>query len=200
MLFAIGFTGVLFGCASGGSSFALTLPRGVRLRFNEEFYGFRADNAGDIAEALSRFGPELGGERVLAVTRQELEPHFALAGTNDVCRLQTAEVWLDITMVLPEWLDADSGSESLQARWHEFEEAVRKHEDDHVRLFIEGARDLLSRIQRVRAGTCKTVELEVDEQSRISREHLAERQSQYDRDTRGGQTQGVCWAGTGRIC
>lgn len=56
-LLVIGFTGVLVGCASGGSSLAQTLPRGVSLRFTEEFYGFRADNAGDIAEALSRFGP-----------------------------------------------------------------------------------------------------------------------------------------------
>ncbi len=194
-LFAIGFTGALVGCASGGSPLAQTLPRGVRLRFNEEFYGFRADNAGDIAEALSRFGPKFGGKRALAVTRQELEWDFELAGTNDACRLQSAEVRLDITMILPEWLDAESGPEPLQARWREFEEAVRKHEDDHVRLFIEGARDLLRRIQRVQAGTCETVELEVDEQARISREHLAERQSQYDRDTRGGQTQGVCWTG-----
>ncbi len=46
-LFAIGFTGALVGCASGGSSLAQTLPRGVTLRFNEEFYGFRANNAGD---------------------------------------------------------------------------------------------------------------------------------------------------------
>ncbi len=199
-LFAIGFTGALVGCASGGSSLAQTLPRGVTLRLNEEFYGFRADNAGDIAEALSRFGPELGGERVPAVTRQELEWDYQLAGTNDVCRLRSAEVRLDITMVLPEWLDAESGPEPLQARWREFEEAVRKHEDGHVRLFIEGARDLLRRIQRVQAGTCEAVELEVDEQGRISIEHFDDRQSQYDRDTRGGQTQGVCWAGPGRIC
>ena len=199
-LFAIGFTGALVVCASGGSSLAQTLPRGVTLRLNEEFYGFRANNAGDISEALIRFGPELGGERVPAVTRQELKWDYQLAGTNDVCRLQSAKVRLDITMVLPEWLDAESGPEPLQARWREFEEAVRKHEDGHVRLFIEGARDLLRRIQRVQAGTCETVELEVDEQGRISMEHFGERQSQYDRDTRGGQTQGVCWAGPGRIC
>ncbi len=199
-LLAIGFAGALVGCASGGSSLAQTLPRGVTLRLNEEFYGFRADNAGDIAEALSRFGPELGDERVPAVSRQELVWDYQLAGTNEACRLQSAEVRLDITMVLPEWLDAESGPEPLQARWREFEEAVRKHEDDHVRLFIEGARDLLRRIQRVQAGTCETVELAVDEQGRISMEHFGERQARYDRDTRGGQTQGVCWAGPGRIC
>ena len=199
-LFAIGFTGALVGCASGGWSLAQTLPRGVTLRFNEEFYGFRANNAGDISEALSRFGPELGGERVPAVTHQELEWDYQLAGSNDACRLRSAEVLLDITMVLPEWLDAESGPEPLQARWREFEQAVRNHEDGHVRLFIEGARDLLRRIQRVQAGPCGTVELEVDEQGRISMERFGERQSQYDRDTRGGQTQGVCWAGPGRIC
>ncbi len=172
----------------------------MSLRFNEEFYGFRADNAGDIAEALSRFGPELGDERVPAVSRQELVWDYQLAGTNEACRLQSAEVRLDITMVLPEWLDADSGPEALQARWREFDEAVRKHEDGHVRLFIEGARDLLRRIQHVEAGTCETVKLAVDEQGRISMEHFGERQARYDRDTRGGQTQGVCWAGPGRIC
>ncbi len=69
-----------------------------------------------------------------------------------------------------------------------------------MRLYIEGARDLLRRIQRVQAGTCETVELEVDKQGRISMEHFGERQSQYDWDTRGGQTQGVCWAGPGQIC
>ena len=69
-LLAIGFTGALVGCASGGSSLAQRLPRGVTLRFTEEFYGFRANNAGDISEALSSFGPDLGGERVPAVTRR----------------------------------------------------------------------------------------------------------------------------------
>ena len=52
----------------------------------------------------------------------------------------------------------------------------------------------------MQAGTCETVELEVDKQGRISMEHFGERQSHYDRDTRGGQTQGVCWAGPSRIC
>jgi predicted secreted Zn-dependent protease len=170
------------------------------LRFNEEFYGFTAANAGDIAEALSTFGPELAGERVPAVSRQELEWDYQLSETNGECRLQGAEVRLDITVVLPEWLDAAARPEALRARWCEFDEAVRKHEDGHVSLYIEGARDLLRRVRRVQPGVCETVQQEVDEQGRISIEHYGERQSAYDRDTRGGQTQGVCWAGPGRIC
>ncbi len=190
----------LTGCATSGSPLDQALPRGVSLRFNEEFYGFRADDAGDIAEALSTFGPELAGERVPAVSRQELDWTYQLARTNESCRIHSAEVTLDITMVLPEWLDAASGPEALRARWGEFDEAVRKHEDGHVRLYIEGARNLLRRIQGVPAGSCETVERDVDERGRISIETFGERQSRYDRDTRGGQTQGVCWAGPGRIC
>lgn len=191
---------ILTGCATAGSPLDQPLPRGVSLQFREEYYGFTAANAGEVAEALSRFGPELAGERVPAVSRQELHWDYQLSETNGECRLKSAEVRLDITVVLPEWLDVAVRPAALQARWQDFEEAVRRHEDGHVSLYLEGARDLLRRIQRVPPGVCDTVQGAVDEQGRLSMEDYGERQSAYDRDTRGGQTQGVCWAGPGRIC
>ena len=59
---------LLSGCGSTRTSISDPLPPGLTLEMREEFYGIIASTAEELAEAMRRLGPEVGGDRVPGAT------------------------------------------------------------------------------------------------------------------------------------
>ncbi len=160
---------------------------------HDEFYGITASTVGELAVALRRLGPEVGGERVPGATSQEVSWNYHVVRTGLDCRIRAVEVRLEMTTTLPEWLNASAAPAELRQQWEEFAEAVRLHEEVHKEINLAGARDVLRRVSSVSPRSCVALDREIRAQADASVQRFALENGRYDRDTVGGQLQGVVW-------
>lgn len=181
--------------ACGGSRSILTepLPAGLSLDLTEAFYGFTASSADDVGSALRQHGPEVGGERVPAATEQNVSWDYQVVRSGGDCRLHAVEVHVAITTTMPRWENVDDAPEFLQQDWQRFLRAVRYHEDHHKEIILEGAYEVLRGVRSVASGPCDRLAREVRAagESAVRRHH--ERNARFDRETKGGSTEGVIW-------
>jgi predicted secreted Zn-dependent protease len=191
--------GALFLClgwaACGHSRSILTepLPAGLSLDLTEAFYGFAASTTEDVGSAMRQYGPEVGGERVPGATEQKITWDYQVVRSGGDCRLHAVEVHVAITTTLPRWENVDDAPEPLQRDWRRFLNAVRYHEDHHKEIILEGAYEVLRAIRTLAPGPCDRLAREVRAvgEAAVRRHH--ERNARFDRDTKGGSTEGVVW-------
>jgi predicted secreted Zn-dependent protease len=192
---AIG-TGVfilLAGCGSARVSLSDPLPPGLSLELHDQVYSITAATAEDLADAIRRFGPEVEGKRVAGATEQNTTWDYQVARTGDECRIHAIEVGLTLTTTLPAWANASDAPTDLRAQWEAFAAAVKRHEDEHKRLNLEGAHDLLQRLRSISPRSCTQLTREVSARGEASLRRYADLNAKFDRDTRGGSTEGVVW-------
>ncbi len=184
---------LLLSCGTTRTSLSDPLPSGLTLEMREEFYGITASTVGELAVAMRRLGPEVRGERVPGATSQEVSWNYHVVRTGLNCRIRAVEVRLELTTTLPEWLNAWAAPPELREQWEEFAEAVRRHEDVHREINLAGARDLLRKVSSVSPRSCAELDRETRVQADASVQRFATENARYDRDTVGGQSQGVVW-------
>ena len=184
---------LLWGCGSTRASLSDPLPPGLTLEMHEEFYGITASTAEELAEAMRRLGPDVGGDRVPGATSQEVSFDYQVVRTGPDCRIRTVQVRLEMTTTLPQWLNASAAPAELRQQWEEFAEAVRRHEEVHKEINLAGARDMLRKVSSVSPQSCPELDRETQVQAGASVQRFATENARYDRDTVGGQLQGVVW-------
>ena len=184
---------LLWGCGSTRASLSDPLPPGITLEMHERFYGITASTAEELAEAMRRLGPEVGGNRAPGATSQEVSFDYQVARSGTNCRIRAVQVRLEMTTTLPEWLNASAAPAELRRQWEEFAEAVRLHEEVHKEINLAGARDMLQKVSSVSPRSCIELDRETRAQAGASVQRFASENARYDRDTAGGQSQGVVW-------
>ncbi len=160
---------------------------------HQEFYGIIASTAEELAEAMRRVGPEVSGNRVPGATSQEVSFEYQVVRNGSDCRIRAVQVRLEMTTTLPRWLNASAAPAELRQQWEGFAEAVRRHEEVHKEINLAGARDMLRKVSSVSPRSCVQLDREIQAQAGASVQRFATENARYDRDTVGGQLQGVVW-------
>jgi predicted secreted Zn-dependent protease len=184
---------LLASCNAARVSLSDPVPPGLTVVLHEESYAITASTAEDLADAIQRFGPEVEGERVAGSTAQNITWDYQVAQSGTECRIHAIEVLLTITTTLPEWANPSAAPSALREQWNTFAAAVRRHEDEHKRISLEGAHDVLKKLKSISPGPCARLTLEARTRGQASLRRYAELNREFDRDTRGGRTQGVVW-------
>ena len=182
-----------WGCGPTRASLSDPLPPGLTLEMHEAFYGITASTAGELADAMRRLGPEVGGDRVPGATSQEVSFDYQVVRNGVNCRLRAVQVRLEMTTTLPRWLNASAAPAELRQQWEAFADAVRRHEEVHKEINLAGARDMLQKVSSVSPRSCVQLDRETRAQAGASVQRFATENARYDRDTVGGQLQGVVW-------
>ena len=184
---------LLWGCGPTRASLSDPLPPGLTLEMHEAFYGITASTAEELAEAMRRLGPDVDGDRVPGATRQDVSFDYQVVRSGPNCRIRAVQVRLEMTTTLPRWLNASAAPAGLRQQWEEFTEAVRRHEEVHKEINLAGARDMLRKVASVSPRSCVHLDRETRAQAGESVQHFGSENARYDRDTVGGQSQGVVW-------
>ena len=158
---------------------------------HQEFYGIIASTAEELAEAMRRVGPEVSGNRVPGATSQEVSFEYQVVRNGSDCRIRAVQVRLEMTTTLPQWINASAAPTELREQWEEFADAVRRHEEVHIEISLAGARDMLRKVSSVSPRSCTELDRETRAQAGASVQRFATENARYDRDTVGGQRQGV---------
>ncbi len=149
----------------------------------------------DILSSLRRNGPQVDGGLFFGLTTTEIQYRFAYQEAPGACETRDARVDLSVTIRLPEWQAPRDAPYELRRDWLRFAAALRRHEEGHRDLAIEGAHRLQQALTGVRAATCdQAAALAGQRAERLQIEAGAQHRA-YDERTGHGESEGAVWNG-----
>lgn len=163
-----------------------------QLRETVEHYEIAGKNARQLRDAMDRFGPSANGERFDARTDWRVGSSGRFQPTDAACELAELSVVVEVTTILPRWIDESEASKRLGERWARYMAALELHEDGHKEIGVEAAKEVMERIREIPPQRTCTALQEVIELATagVVAEYRA-REVTYDRQTEHGKSQGA---------
>ncbi|TAH35852.1 DUF922 domain-containing protein [Candidatus Saccharibacteria bacterium] len=159
-------------------------------------YSIYGVNGAELRQQIQACAPrERSGDAVAEFTAQtgyylSWQYDYAMRG-DGLCTVANPRVGLHVAMILPDWQPSTDADRSLVTKWRTFIENLTVHENGHVNLDREYARQMFADLQSFPASSCDTIQQSVNAimQNNIVRLNIAN--DQYDAATNHGATQGA---------
>lgn len=192
---------VLWGCLPEASSTGSEMPpRDVshtpQVRVNERTvrYDVGGRTVPEVGQFFAMRGPVSEGGRYFGLTESKMDVVYAGLTENGRCELVNVRVALDVTIHLPQLEELNEATPEVRRAWPHLMQPLRRHEDNHRNIAVEGARRLAEALGTLSGSApCDTVMKRAEAVTqRISRETEAA-QRRYDKRTAHGRKEGVAW-------
>lgn len=133
------FSGGLLGAALSGPAQAE-----VQTDIRYKGYAVYGQTAQAIWRDIGRKGPHQPENGLYAQAEAEIRFgwNVAFASSQGACRVKSAAVKVDVSILLPNWADQTRGSEALRAAWKSYIAKVRRHEDHHKDIALAAAHQI----------------------------------------------------------
>jgi predicted secreted Zn-dependent protease len=161
--------------------------------FDVDYFVVRGTTIEQLRAETNSKGPVgTSGRRGEANTRSSIAWRFQIRQRAAVCTVHDIEVDLSIRMILPKWERPWDVDPDLLAHWNRYVTALRIHEDGHRQRAEAGAREVREALRDAAGpGSCVDLKNRLDSKVKALIAALGQRQSDYDRETGNGKTQGV---------
>ena len=110
---------------------------------------------------------------------------------NGLCVLSNVKVGLHTRMILPEWQATAKAANGLAAQWQGVINATVVHETEHVSIYQQHARQLLSNLEAMPATECASIDANVKAKTTAAIAALDAAQAGLDVHTNHGVAQGA---------
>lgn len=116
----------------------------------------------EIEAELSRHGPSVktSGQRHPGATRMAFTTKVGYAGTDRRCRVVDAKVTLKANLILPKWRRSKRADRDVKLIWDTLASDIKRHEESHVVIAKNHARDLEQALLKVAAPNCAQAALQ----------------------------------------
>jgi predicted secreted Zn-dependent protease len=153
----------LLALAAGLATATWSGPADAEVRTNIRYTGYKVygATAQEIWRDIGRKGPHQPERGLYAQAEAEIRFgwNVAFASSQGACRVKSAVVNVDVTILLPDWADKGRGSQALRQAWGEYIAKVRRHEDYHKDIALVAAKEIDRAIQATPAHRdCKSLE------------------------------------------
>ncbi len=129
-------------------------PASAKLKITErtKFYNVSGKSGTQLFRSISRRGPKTRRDgHAIATTQTDLQVRNLRAGVKGRnCVITNVDVVVNLTYTLPRWRGNRRASAKLRKNWEKFAARVKKHEDTHGRISKEYARQLHTRLKRLK--------------------------------------------------
>lgn len=136
-----------------------------------------------VREEMNERRPETGGQRHDARTTWRYS--YKVGGREGVCRPETAEVTVAITVIMPDLEAPERLGRQDRAAWDRYIAALAFHEGNHARIANLGAERMQQSMRA--AASCDALRQLIEAES----DQVAAASRQYDLQTRHGATEGA---------
>ena len=140
-----------------------------------KYYPVYGDSAHTLHMSMVQNGPfnEIVQKRVYAEIEWRYKWKFDYQEAAGKCRIKQFSVALVTTITMPQWMNASSAPPDIRLLWPRVVSKIRKHEDGHKAIGIEGANVLARRLKTLPAyDNCQALTNDVNsEGNRIMREY-----------------------------
>ena len=196
------------GCASGQAAGASvpaasgdedSSPSELHVNRTETFYDVTGRSWEALLEDLTQRGPRIGTKRHFGRTawtaRWEIAYARPAAGSPQAmpCRMQHADVYMDVEVTLPRWDAPGDAPASLRRDWKSFVEALAFHEREHQESIISAGRRVVRALETLKASSCSALQKKANAKARPIIEEARDYNRRYDERTDHGRTQGARW-------
>ena len=190
MVSSVGVKGVIK--AGGGALLAclITLPGAgfADVRTSTETRAYRV--GGSTAASLVSFmrAKPFHGARGKAISN--ITPSYGLDVAtrmeNGVCRASKVTLDMRFVMTLPEAESAATMSSGTQSAWHNFVGFCKKHEETHMRIYVQCGNTFVAKAERLTAPNCATLQTSIrnlleSEKRACDRKQIAFDNADYNR-------------------
>lgn len=166
------------------------VPMGVRFTITEEVYEVHGRTPDELRESIRARGPLFDGRRWDGRTQSDLRWTYRSERDPAGCRLSNVRIELRSIVTLPAWTGEPQASEPARHGWRRYLAALRSHEHGHVRIALDGAREVRRALESARAP-CTTLPAHANARAQARWDETRERQRAFDRETAHGRRQGV---------
>lgn len=94
------------------------------------YYKVPGTTASQINEQIARRGPQNG--HAIGTTETRMTPRVKTVREGDTCRIETAEIDLDLLVTLPEWSELNRADGRTRSAFEALSKHVEWHEQQHV--------------------------------------------------------------------
>ena len=172
------FYALIVALAFGGSAAASSVERSY------SYFTIGGSTLAEIEEELNRRGPLVGttDRRHPGATRMQFATRVSYGESNGRCGVIDATVQLNANMILPRWRVARDAGMETRVIWDTLAADIRRHEEAHVVIARNHARELEKALKAVRnERDCAAAEERVERiRSDVLRRH-DEAQIEFDR-------------------
>ncbi len=164
-----------------------------KLNEKYEYYNIYGDRAGKLREEMDKkSSARSGGQTYDAHTEWYVSWNFKYKKANNFYKITSITTDIDIDYYMPRWKNSYRGSAELRQRWDKYMRALAEHERGHKDLGVKAAREIESKIFRIKPQkSSNQLEKNANDlcQSIIAKYNQLE--VDYDFRTKHGETQGA---------
>lgn len=160
---------------------------------DNQTYLVRGDSAEAIRASLDRLGPidPASSRRFDAYTRWHLEWRFDSRDSFKACEI--ARVWttLRVTTIMPRHGSPSNLPEDLRNAWTHYLQRLSFHEEGHVRIPSDAAREIETTLERLRRPDCQALEQDANRIANGILQRAQATERGYDIQTDYGRSEGA---------
>lgn len=163
---------------------AATAAHAASVSRTYSYFSIGGSTLGEIETELQRRGPQLQGtgNRHPGATRMEFSTRVTYGESGGRCSVTAADVTVKANMILPRWRRPGSADQSTRLIWDTLAADIKRHEEAHVVIARNHARELEQELVTIRNETgCEAAAARVEQVSqRVLDKHDRE-QARFDR-------------------
>lgn len=111
----------------------------------------------EIEAELGKFGPrvESSGQRHPGATQMKFSMHVSYGEDEKRCRIAKGTVSVKATVILPKWRRPKRADSDVRLIWDTLSSDIKRHEESHIIIAKNHARELEDALPSIVAPTCK---------------------------------------------
>ncbi len=117
------------------------------------YYNIGGDTAAEIYNAMIRRGPHVNGARAYASTSATSSQEGQLA-QGQICAISDYRLRIDFVIRLPRIKNTKILTGGTRARWQQFSQFLKQHEETHRSIWLDCARDLERQVRAISVADC----------------------------------------------
>jgi predicted secreted Zn-dependent protease len=177
-------------CASAPPVDVGRVPPDVDVVSNTRYYPLSSATVQDLRMEMRTTGPFAHGRRWAGATRARTRWTFRHLRRGPVCMLHDVRVVVAVEMRLPRWEPTAPPDSATEAWWDDFSARLFDHERGHLRIAVEGAREIAETLRPLEGSvSCDALTLRANGAAQLILVRSRERQAEYDRITGHGAQQ-----------
>lgn len=143
------------------------------------YYSIGGDTAAEIYNAMIRRGPHVNGARAYASTSATSSQEGKLAqGQN--CTVQDYRLKIDFVIRLPRIKNDKVLTGATRARWQQFSQFLKRHEEAHRSIWLDCARDLERQVKAISVADCGVADVKAAKLWEQMRKSCAKKHDAFD--------------------
>jgi predicted secreted Zn-dependent protease len=184
---------VLLACATVWSMAPPPVASEPLVRVHTSYYYVDGPSATVLAAQIEQNGPPgADGKRYAGKTKWDVQWKFKHEQRGVTCEMKEAAVAVGVAQTLPRWRDEKKGVAALKARWRQFSDALKRHEDRHKDHGLAAGREIEAALLAAKpASNCEDLATSANSAADAIVKKYQKLDQEYDAQTGHGRSEGA---------